>query len=98
MSFFDKTPTVVTQEYYDRYNHYNPGRFRCYLCGYEFEVDDSFRAIYVKEDFINDKGEVRGMINFLVCAFCDTGDNEHLVQEWKKRHEEFYSVKFWALR
>jgi len=75
-----------------------PYCIRCYLCGYEFNVGDTFRAIPVNDDFTDDEGKEHGMINFLVCAVCDTGKNEELTQQWKKRHEEFYSVKFWALR
>jgi len=99
MSFFDKIPILITQEYYDMWKRgHNADRFRCYLCGHELEVGERFRVLSMNEYFFDEKGKECGMINCLVCGHCDTGDDKQIIQQWKERHEEYYSVKFWALR
>lgn len=88
MSFTDQKQRIATeQECNARWEGSSPGkRFRCYLCGYKFVVDDCWRWIY-------DNG-IDGPGNFIVCVKCDSPD---VIDRWRKHNEEA-NQKFWWMR
>ncbi len=50
MSFFDKEPHQITQEQYNGYQRSpNKDRFRCYICGHWFRVDDFFEPFLLEK-------------------------------------------------
>lgn len=63
-------------------------RFRCYLCGYKFKIDDCWRWIY--------DNNADGMGNFMACVKCD-GPNDDVIARWRK-HAELGERLFWWMR
>jgi hypothetical protein len=85
----DQRPHVATQEDCQAPWGGEEGgaRFRCYLCGYKFEVGDIWRFVYGND------GDGSGFGNFLTCERCDCED---IREKWKK-HTQEAETKFWWL-
>ncbi len=85
-SFTDQQPRVATEEDVKAcWGMGKPGeRFRCYLCGYKFQVGDRWRWVYAGS---------AGLTNFLVCAACDGDD---VLERWRAANEEARQ-RFWWL-
>jgi hypothetical protein len=90
--FTDQQPFTVTEA--DLKAHWAGGKpgqfFRCYLCGYRFQLGDRCRWQYT-----NDIKGASG--NPLVCAECDTSP-EAVIAEWVRMHAIYASDKFWWFR
>ena len=86
MSFTDGKPRVATEEEVDAsWGGMKHGkRFRCYLCGYKFQVGDTWRWVYAN-------GHSPAYGNFMVCDKCDGLD---VLDKWNKANEEARQ-KFW---
>lgn len=91
-SFIYGDPQIATErDLKARWSGGAPGEnFRCYLCGYRFQLGDYWRCQYT-----NDMSDAGG--NPKVCKECD-GSREDVRAKWEERCAEFYSDKFWALR
>ena len=63
--------------------------FKCYFCGYKFQLDDMFRCIY--------SNHTKAYGNPLVCEKCNDS-NENLIEKWKKMHEIANSTMWWFCR
>jgi len=94
MSWTRGEPSTVTADHLESpWACGKPGEyFRCYLCGYRFELGDYFRFV-----FTNDMRDAGG--NPLVCKNCDEG-NEAVRAEWKRMNDDVREMKkgkYWAL-
>jgi len=97
MSFTDQKPHIATEYAVKKWGG-DGVRFRCYFCGIKFNEGDQLRFLFGKRDFTLPDGTEHGTPNFIMCKECDTEDNEEMQDKWLDVNEEFYSVKFWALR
>jgi hypothetical protein len=93
MSFTDGKPRRATEEDLNgKWAGKGNAWFRCYMCGYKFELNDYWRFIYSDSSTFTDIfGKKWGMGNALVCEKCDGPD---VLDRWKKMHEEAYN-KYW---
>lgn len=99
MSFTDQKPRIVKEEdLKTNWEGYKDGsRFRCYLCGHSFQLNDQYRFVYTSETYLSEwNNKVYALSNLFVCKNCD-GPNEQVIEKWKKLHEEVYSNRFWWL-
>ena len=84
MSFTDQKRRTATAQEVNNWGG-DGHRFRCYICGHKFEVDEGWRWVY--------SGEI-SLSNFLVCDSCDKDD---ILKEWQKLNGEYeeFVKKFW---
>lgn len=86
MSFTDGKQRIATDE--ECKLDWNCGKngkyFRCFLCGYRFEIGDKWRFIY----------GMRKTTNYFACDDCDDGDNESMAQKGCEHYKE-YKRRFW---
>lgn len=61
--------------------------FRCYMCGYKYQLGDYWRWVYYPHPGIN----------FTVCEKCDSGDNKDMIEKWTAVLKE-YRERFWWAR
>lgn len=87
MSFTDQKPRIATEE--DLKFHWGGSskgeRFRCYMCGHKFEIDDYWRWVFGKGVTFQNDGKTWGVCNVIVCKNCDGDD---VLERWKKQNEE----------
>lgn len=79
MSFTDQKPRFATEKVKGNWGG-DGARFRCYFCGYSFQVGDYWRWVCSRK-----------YTNFLVCKRCDHPD---IKKTWEDRNEEL-KTKFW---
>ncbi len=85
MSFTDQKPRIATeQDVTAPWGGAKNGRyFRCYLCGYKFQVGDYYRFV------LSTHG------NLMVCKACDKDDPAQKWVELRKEWELLREGRFW---
>lgn len=84
-SFTNQKSRIATEQ--DCIDEWSGGknRFRCYLCGFKFEVGSVWRWVYAtKIEYFN----------FLTCEKCDGDD---ILERWVKHNKELDQKFWWAL-
>jgi len=92
--FTDQKPRRATQEDLEANWSGSPDNFRCYMCGYKFQLGDYWRWIYANCAGIvmPITGQKVGLCNFKVCEACDGPD---VLERWVQKHKDFYSLSNW---
>lgn len=88
MSFTDQKPRKATKQQVVNWGgkYYGDGkRFRCYLCGHVFKVDEYWRWVSATQVCLT---------NFIVCELCDGPD---VLSEWQRVNKELEERFWWAL-
>ena len=93
-SWFYGEPQIATEGNIKFWNDKPRGRqFRCYLCGYSFQLGDYWRYVY-------DNGTMKGIPasganqgNFMVCKNCDC---DNIREKWLE-HCKDIPTKYWWL-
>lgn len=99
-SFTDQKLRIVTEEDLKApWSGYRDGsHFRCYLCGWKFELGDQWRFVYsASRTFVSPfDNKTFGLSNVFVCGECDD-TNEKVLDKWVAAHEELYTKFWWAV-
>lgn len=84
MSFTDQKPRRATdKELKANWGGGKSGqRFRCYLCGYKFKLNDYWRWIY------------GGTVHLCNCMVCEKCDGPNVLEKWQALNQEARE-KFW---
>jgi len=87
-SFTDQKPRIATKGNIETLWGGRKDSFRCYMCGYRFQVGDYWRWVYT-----NNVEGASG--NPIVCNCCD---GEDVVERWKKLVNEVGEKYWWFVR
>lgn len=90
----NQKPFIVKQSHVDASWNGRKDDFRCAWCGHRFRVGDVARWVFTNTG--DDAKHVPG--NLFICASCDVGSREEILQQLIDIGHEFRHPRFWWWR